>query len=708
MKDETTMEELFDEIEQVRQDAAAFLTRQRRNLDTRFCQWPGKSNDGRKHREQLGEEPFPWEGASDTEVRLVDMLINENVKAMRAAFFRAKHGKLKEGVRASDIEFAGKLSTVVKWLLFTQMELELRREVELAAQWQETHGCAAMGIFWNEETALEMRDISVAALEEMAAAAREADDGVASTLENLLIEIYAGNADAATDLARELMPELTRRQARKAVRQLIQTGEAQYPFPHVVNARPQWRAYKVYDDIFFPSTTETFEGRKPRFIATREWLSEEELRNLAQVEEWDAEWVEKAVETKGQSAIDLHQSTYFQRLGRTGFEQSVEDFRELIEVWRVWRRKADEDGTAGIYTSVLHPSVPGMLAKEETLLDYRHGEYPFVELRREMPDRSIIESRGIPELARTAQQEIKTQRDSRVDYTNLTTLPPAEAPVTMAKFNLRFRPGQVNFTRTQGSLRFMDVPRPPTASIEIEQAIRNDVNEYFGRLADGVAPARSLLFTQDLVDTWLLSMRQCLRHTVALMRQFMPEEEAMRITGPMPEGHQWAADRLEIQGQYDFRLSFDARDLDPEHVLMKMKLINEMVVPGDVTGSVDRAGLTRWQMQAIDPNLAEDLLRPMEAVTEAEIEEEKAAMNQMWAGIEPAPVAESGMNYQLRLQVLQNQLQMNPEWAERYEREREGVFGRLLDARQQQLTFRLQQEQNKQIGRIGAMPVLGG
>lgn len=708
MKD-STMDELFAEVESVREEAGLYLQRQHRSIETRFCIWEGKSLDGRKHAKDLGKEPFPWENASDTEVRLTDMLINENVKQLKAAFLRAKHSKPQEGMKAGDAEWAGKVSTIVKWLLFTQMEAELRREVEFVGQWQETHGASVMGVFWHEDLGTELKEISVAALEEMVRAQVD-EEGLLTPegqiFQNFLSALFSDEAGAETEavnMVTQWAPELSRKVARRLVRDLKRDGVAEYPSPYVVSARPKWRAFKVFDDIFFPSATETLGERHPRFIATREWMSEERLKERALTEDWDEDWVEKVLETKGSSAIEHYSNTYFNRLGRATFDHSVEDFRDLIEVWRVYRIRNDERGVPGVYTAVLHPMVSDMLGREEELLNYAHGEYPFVEFRREHVERSILESRGVPEIVRTAQAEIKVQRDSRVDYTSIATLPPAEAPLSRSKDNVRFGPGVVNYSRSAGQLKFLQIPREPQASVEIENATRRDVDEYFGRMTANVHEARALLFNQDIVDDFLMNMRRCLRHTVALLRQFMPADEAELIAGPLPRP--WHASHLELQGQYDLKLSFDVRDLDPKHAQAKMELIKNVILPGDVAGVVDRAGITRWQMYEVDPHLADEVVRPMDAVTQEEIEDEQNQLSKIWSGVEP-PMKEAGQNPQLRLQVLQQQLQANPQWGQRYEQDE--LFRALVDTRMQHFQFLLQQEVNKQIGRVGAQQVLGG
>ena len=52
--------------------------------------------------------------------------------------------------------------------------------------------------------------------------------------------------------------------------------------------------------------------------------------------------------------------------------------------------------------------------------------YPFVLFRRENVTRRVVECRGIPEIVKTWQGEIKAQRDSIYDSTSFETLPPLQ------------------------------------------------------------------------------------------------------------------------------------------------------------------------------------------------------------------------------------------------------------------------------------------
>ena len=67
---------LAEAYKRTQNDLGEWLDRRQRDYDTRHCLWAGKSDDFKKHTalNQTGEV-FPWEGASDQEIRLVDEAI---------------------------------------------------------------------------------------------------------------------------------------------------------------------------------------------------------------------------------------------------------------------------------------------------------------------------------------------------------------------------------------------------------------------------------------------------------------------------------------------------------------------------------------------------------------------------------------------------------------------------------------------------------
>jgi len=102
--------------------------------------------------------------------------------------------------------------------------------------------------------------------------------------------------------------------------------------------------------------------------------------------------------------------------------------------------------------------------------------------------------------------------------------------------------------------------------------------------------------------------------------------------------------------------------------------------------------------------MAGAVLQPMDQATQAQVSDEQNALTQMVAGVEPKMEPQAGMNYQLRLQTLQQSIQMNPELQQMIAAR--PVLSKMVENRIKFLNFQLQQQGNAQIGRVGTAPVL--
>jgi hypothetical protein len=378
-----------------------------------------------------------------------------------------------------------------------------------------------------------------------------------------------------------------------------------------------------------------------------------------------------------------------------------EQLRDLVEIWHIYRKENDPKTNAiRVTRTVVSYPVTDKVAVHE-LLPYAHGQYPFVELPRERCTRPILESRGIPELTQTAQEEIKIQRDFRADRASISILPPIKVPANRGKFDLVLGPGMQIPERRPGEIEWMTPPRPDMGSIEVEVATRNDVDNYFGRISDAVPQQRYMLHTQELIDSWLIDMKLCIAQTMALAQQYMTPEEVARVTGN--QQLQFSASPQDIRGRFDITAEFDARLLDNEALGAKLDYLAKVLVPLDSFGVIDRAGLVKYMFQAVDPNLAGLLVQDIGAATQAETEDEQLAFTKIAAGTEP-PLKEGGQNAEVRLQTLQQIIQSNPAVQQRYQQDE--IFRKMIDARAQAFQFALQQQQNAVIGRVGSQPAL--
>ena len=147
----------------------------------------------------------------------------------------------------------------------------------------------------------------------------------------------------------------------------------------------------------------------------------------------------------------------------------------------------------------------------------------------------------------------------------------------------------------------------------------------------------------------------------------------------------------------------DAKQLDSELLGIKLEYITKNLVPMDNMGVIDRAGLVKFIMSTVDPNIADMIVRDPGPAAAIETDEEQIAFTKIAAGTEP-PLPQEGVNYQLRAQVLQGIVQANPALQQRYQQDE--IFRNMIDARLKAFAFQNQQAQNAVIGRQGTLPAL--
>jgi hypothetical protein len=179
----------------------------------------------------------------------------------------------------------------------------------------------------------------------------------------------------------------------------------------------------------------------------------------------------------------------------------------------------------------------------------------------------------------------------------------------------------------------------------------------------------------------------------------MPIEKWQQISGD-PDFQLPIGSRDFIQNNLTLVLEFDARDLNLEYLEQKLQLINSVIVASDAAGVVDRAGLTKYALSALDPAMGSRLIQPQSQVTQQEIQSEQAACSQIVSGVDP-PLYSGGQNAQLRLQVIQSTMQ-SPDY--QHFLQSNPMAQQRMQSRVKNLQFQIQQQQNATIGKIGTNP----
>lgn len=689
-------------------NASWFYGRNDEAFNARFCLWPGQSPDGRKHADRLGREVFPWEGAADTRVRTVDMVVNDEVRLIKSSFGRARLQAIPSPDPAR-MGYARKVGAMLKQTMGVDMLPFLRREIGIAANWRQMYGLAIMNVWWEQERRLEMMDLTRDMFHAMISGPMEDLNNASNPRSNAPGWTSLDTADLLSDRlkedvaiawVRDISPLLDVRGARKVVKDLREVGTSQVPNAYVLTNRPRWTALRPFVDVFFP--TSTGDLQQARWIAHREMVSETELKDRVRTWGLDKDFVAEAIKHKGQMLVEAtwQERTLLERSAGYGLNSLLDDTRDLVELMHVFYRTMSSDGTPTVMRTILNVAVSDQ-AGWHGVHTYAHGKYPYVAMVREDVDRPILSSRGLGELLAADQNDIKVQVDSRSDQTSMVTLPPTITPSQRGLIIPSLRPGMRLQLRSADDLRAWQPPQNNLNSIETERSARDRVDTYCGRMrADGgVIQPVAQLYAQSLVDDVLGELTQCGYQTFALGMQYWDADHMMRVANlEKPQSND------EIRKLTDVvQLVFDVRDLNDEAVEKKWNMWTQFVQANDRFGIVDGPEALAIIAQSLDPWMSAATMKSPTDATDAELKDEDQALISIAAGIEP-DVATKGWNYPLRLQHIQQRVMENPNNRARYVAD--PIYRGMIDNRMKQMQFHIDQQQNAVIGRQGAAPTL--
>lgn len=647
--------------------------------DVRYCRWPGQTDDGKKWNDAGRTKPaFPWDGASDTRIPLADEVVNGLVDLCSTAFWRSMLRVSPTNV--SQLDKAITAHNLMDWTMNARMYTDLTREVELLSQYLWTYGWTAAHVTWQQEMGQKEQHLS---MEQVVALAQQQPAGtVLADFPALLANPEAD--DQSAEVLRAAFPNLRKRRALKAVRELREEGECDFPVPTLVVNKPMVAALAPWDEIVIPP--ETTDIQSARVVFRRCYMTEAQVLNKVETEDWDAEWANEAIATMGRFSDMATYSSVSIGIA----ENSILDRENLIEVVYAYQKSVDEDDVPGVFYTVFCPQVGDKWGYFEAL-EYSHGQYPFVIWRSEIIHRQVVESRGVPEICMTWQEEVKAQRDSVFDYTSLSTLPPIEVPKTRGG-NLKIGPAvQVPVLR-RGEIGFMQPPaREPGVAFQLIAAIETQTDRYFGRPTEKVPPVITQMRQQRIINNWLHGWTEAFRQVLALVLQYMGPEEIMRVTASQVQLPEDAQD-------FDVMLKFDVRELSTDLVTEKLKAISSLVLPLDTGGVVDRTKLVSMALRAIDPTLATELVMQQGPASQMMFDETNDEVALISLG-NPPRLRENDPTAAIRLQFAQQVLQSNPKY--QLQMQQDPLFQANLQKYIENLQFSVQQQQNAVTGRLG-------
>ena len=377
------------------------------------------------------------------------------------------------------------------------------------------------------------------------------------------------------------------------------------------------------------------------------------------------------------------------------------NYQNMVEVVYCYTKSLDGDAPAIFYT-VICPQAASNRTEDSSSwaiherLEYAHGEYPFVEFRREQIRRAITDTRGIPELATTDQDEIKAQHDSIRDYTAFSTLPPIKVVKRIGAIN-KVGPGVSLPVTNQSDYTFMDPPaREPSTAFNLITRVEAQHAAYFGAVNAAVHPMKTQMLQQTLVNSWLLSWRSVFRQMFTLCCQYMDASEIEKITGG-----QLSSNLSEIHNEFDINVRFDVMNMDKEYIAQKIDFLTK-ISQMDSSGVLNRTRLTEMMIQAIAPEMASELILNQQQASQKMFKDVQTDIGMMLLGNE-ALYQEKDPAAQTKLQFAQQILQSNPKAQHALQADQN--FQQLFQNYVKNLQMSIMQQQNAQIGRLGVTPM---
>lgn len=651
--------------------------------DQRMCRWEGQSDDGRKHEDSMGYEPFPFEGASDVRNRLIDNTINQLVILLMTSWSRA-HIKV-SGIEANDGEVASAAQTLMQWIVENKMRTELTREAELWVQYTYQFGWSCVHVGWDRRISKRKEIIK---MEDLAAAAQSGQGLMAQAMQMI-------KADPNSDLGIMVIKQalsVDDKEAKQICKNLNEQGWSEYEQPFLSRNLPVVATLKPFDEIAFPP--ETVDIQDARVIFRRTFMSEVQFRSIGKSEGWDEAFMDEAVQTAGKTGY-LQDSQIIPLVNTV--PNAIEKANNLIEVVYSYAKQLDDNGNQAIYYTVFVPTVEENLYGKHEILDYAHGEYPFIEFRRERLRRSIVESRGVPEILYTEQEELKAQQDAIRDRTAIEVSPPLMVTKRLAS-QTRIGPGQLLPVNRADEYQYLSGPSgTPATAFSLMERIEQNVAQQFGLYHPNVVPTQTQLTQQFLVNNFFLAWSGVYKQVFSLAMQYMLPEEIERVTG-VP----FTTTFTENNQMFDFSIKFDVREHDTDYVLEKLKTFQQFVLPMDTGGLIDRSKLIKAMASAIAPETAKDILIDQQTATQKQYKEVQNDVALMLNGME-AQYTENDPQANSKLQAMQDIMQKNPKAQQASQGD--PVFQALLQNYSKNLQMSISQQKNAQIGRTGVSPV---
>jgi len=195
------------------------------------------------------------------------------------------------------------------------------------------------------------------------------------------------------------------------------------------------------------------------------------------------------------------------------------------------------------------------------------------------------------------------------------------------------------------------------------------------------------------MDKFLKHVQGVLSECYKAYNRYGPPSVFFRVSG-IPEPQEFT--KMPTDHEMDLKVQFDIQNSDPESVEKKLTQLLQLV-QYDKSGKIDLGKMLEFAAAAIDPVLADTIMRPGDG-SEEMAKNVAEDLTMIFAGIE---VGARPQGAQVATSIIQQYVQQ-PDIAERAQNDE--AFAARLEKYAGQYQFMMQQAENANIGRLGTEP----
>lgn len=195
----------------------------------------GKSDDFKKHSKLSATgDVFPWDGASDQEIRMVDNQINKCVAMVMNAVRQAHI--IATPIESGDIERSNVISMFLRWLINAKME-EFYDQLELGLNHFFEKGLMCHYVWYDSQELKQQQTIRM--------------DEIVQALPEIAEAIQDGSLDNQLSSVIKDQFNVSKAKARSMLRELRDEGSTTIPVTRQVINRPKLKALAPDEDVFY-------------------------------------------------------------------------------------------------------------------------------------------------------------------------------------------------------------------------------------------------------------------------------------------------------------------------------------------------------------------------------------------------------------------------------------------------------------------------